>query len=121
MTSLESLFITILAILVLITFWWVIFAFSVAVFQFLFSGWDADKIKKAWNSIRFAILGAIITMLILFMVPALAKYTKVEWYQEYSYTNIFKRATDLVSWFSRLLDIGSEVNDPSQSVGSFEL
>jgi len=121
MVTFESLFITIMAILVLITFWWVLFALFMSVFQFLFSKWDPDKIKKAWSSIQFAIVGAIITMLILFLVPALAKYTKVNGYEKYTYTAIFKRATEIVNWFSRLLDPGGEANKANQNVGNFEL
>ncbi len=117
----ESLFITVMAVLVLITFWWVIFALAMSVFQFLFSWWDSEKIKKAWNSIRFAILGAIITMLILFLIPAVAKYSKINGYERYNYTAIFKRATDLVSWFSKLMDPSSQVRDSSDDVSNFNL
>jgi heme/copper-type cytochrome/quinol oxidase subunit 2 len=46
----------ILAILTLLVFIGVIYAVVYATFMFIFSGGNEEKIKKAWNSIRYALL-----------------------------------------------------------------
>ena len=95
--SIQWFVLTILAVLVIIIFWWSIYAFFFAIFQFIFSSWDTEKIKKAWNSIRFMILWIFMTLIFLFAFPILFKRLNVPGYKAYTASNIFDRSTELIS------------------------
>jgi hypothetical protein len=62
------------------------------VYNFIFSGGDQAKIKEAWNSIRYMILGVIMTIVFLFIFPVLFKKLNVPGYEQYNAQNIFKTA-----------------------------
>ena len=52
----ESIVLTVLAVLILAVSLGCLYAFVRAIIGFIFSHGDAEKIKKAWSSIRFMIL-----------------------------------------------------------------
>ena len=93
MAGLDSLVLTILALLVLIIFFGSIYAFFRAIWLFIFSAGDAEKIKQAWNSIRFMIVGIIMTLAFLFIFPVIFKRMAVPGYEQYTAENIFRQAT----------------------------
>lgn len=97
--SIQWFVLTILAFLVIIIFWGSLYAFFFAVFQFVFSSWDTEKIKKAWNSIRFMILWIFMTLIFLFIFPIIFRRLEVPWYEAYTARNIFQRSTDLIQAF----------------------
>lgn len=97
--SIQWFVLTMLAILVIIIFGWSLYAFFFAILQFVFSSWDNDKIKKAWNSIRFMILWIFMTLTFLFIFPIIFRRLEVPWYQAYTARNIFQRSTDLIQAF----------------------
>lgn len=94
--SVQWFVLTILSILVIIIFGGSLYAFFFSIIQFVFSSWDSEKIKKAWNSIRFMILGIFMTLIFLFIFPILFKKLEVPGYQAYTAQNIFSHATYLV-------------------------
>ncbi len=95
-TTWENIFLSILAILIIIIFWGVIYSFIWAIFLFIFSKWDENKIKKAINSIRYAIIGVILTVFLLFVFPIIFKKLQIPWYKVYTAQNIFKRASLII-------------------------
>lgn len=98
-TSRENVFLTILALIVIIIFWGAIYAFIYAIFLFIFSKWDENKIKKAWNSIRYAILWIILMIFLLFVFPIIFKKLHIPGYKIYTAENIFKKATFIIKKF----------------------
>lgn len=96
--SVDTLLLTIISILVIIIFWWSIYAFFHAIFLFIFSAWDAEKIKKAWNSIRFMILWILLTLFFLFIFPLIFKKLNLPNYQKFQADAIFRHTGTLLSW-----------------------
>ena len=68
-SSIEDIILTILAVLVILILIGTIYSIIRAIIQFIFSNGDSEKIKKAWNGIRYTIIGMIITILLLFFFP----------------------------------------------------
>jgi len=88
----EYIVLTVFAVLVLAVLIGCIYAFVRAIVMFIFSHGDPEKIKKAWSSIRFMILGIFLTISLLFVFPLVFKLMKVPNAEEYSAKNIFLRA-----------------------------
>jgi heme/copper-type cytochrome/quinol oxidase subunit 2 len=97
--SIQWFILTILAFLVIIIFWGSLYAFFFAIFQFVFSSGDTEKIKKAWNSIRFMILWIFMTLIFLFIFPIIFRRLEVPGYEAYTARNIFQKSTDLIQAF----------------------
>lgn len=104
-TRIEDIILTVLAILIIIIFAGSIYSLFRAIFEFIFSNGDNDKIKKAWNNIRHTIIGIIITLLLLFAFPLLFRQMGVSGYQYYSAQNIFNRASFIIK---RIMGVGTE-------------
>jgi len=102
---LSNLILNVFGIMVLLVFIWVIYAIVYAIFMFIFSWGNEEKIKKAWNSIRYAVLGFILTLIILFAVPWVLKTLKVPGYKYYTTENIFKNAK---FWLNRVVEVFSQ-------------
>lgn len=96
--SVDTLLLTIISILIIIIFWGSVYAFFHAIFLFIFSAWDNEKIKKAWNSIRFMILWILLTLFFLFIFPLIFKRLNIENYEKYSASNIFRNTGAILSW-----------------------
>ena len=101
-SSFEQIVLTILAVVVLIIFGWSVYAFVASIFQFIFSRGEPDKIKTAWNNIRFMIIWLILTIVLLFIFPLVFRLFEVEWYQVYTAKNIFNKAGDIIVSLSSL-------------------
>jgi hypothetical protein len=95
-SSVSSFVLTIFAILIIIIFGGSIYAFFSAVYLFIFSAGDAEKIKKAWNSIRYMILWVVLTVIFLFIFPIIFKKIRLPGYELYSANNIFLHASVLI-------------------------
>lgn len=95
--SVESLLLIIISVLIIIVFWWAIYSFFHAIFLFIFSAWDAEKIKKAWNSIRFMILWIFLTLFFLFIFPILFKRLGMPNYEKFEADNIFRHTASLLT------------------------
>lgn len=87
---------TVLAIIVIIIFWGSIYAFILAIFQFIFSRWEEAKRKKAWDTIRYMILWIILTIFLLYLFPIAFEKLKIEWYKQYTAQKIFQRSWELI-------------------------
>lgn len=97
-TWLDELIQIVLAVLVLIIFWGSIYAFFYAIFLFIFSAWDAEKIQKAWNSIRYMILGIIFTIMLLFVFPVILSRVWLSSAEKFKAQNIFNTAIQIVEY-----------------------
>ena len=99
----ENLIITIFALIIMAIFGWVLYAIFMSIFQFVFSWWNTEKIKKAWNNIRYAFLGVIFSFLILFAVPAIVSYSKIDGYKYYTTGEIFKMSKKIIKTITDVL------------------
>jgi hypothetical protein len=97
-TWLDGLIQIVLAVLVLIIFWGSIYAFFYAIFLFIFSAWDAEKIQKAWNSIRYMILGIIFTIMLLFVFPVIFTRVWLSSADKFKAQSIFNTAIQIVEY-----------------------
>ena len=87
----------VLAIVVLIVLIGCIWAFFYAIFMFIFSKWDDAKVKSAWNSIRYMIIGLFLTVMLLFMWPTILKLFRMSNTEEYTAKSIFVKIGSIVS------------------------
>lgn len=90
----------IFALLVLIICCWCIWAFFYAIFLFIFSKWDDNKVKSAWNSIRYMIIWIFLTVMLLFAGPTLLRLFNMPNSGIYSARNIFNKIGTVVSCFT---------------------
>jgi len=97
-TWLDQLILIILAVLVLIIFIGSLYAFFFAIFLFIFSAWDEEKIKKAWNSIRYMILGIIFTIMLLFVFPVILSRVWLSSADTFKAQNIFNMSIQIVEY-----------------------
>jgi len=95
-TSIQDFMLTVLAIVVIIIFGGAIYASVLAIFQFIFSKGDQEKVKKAWNNIRYTILWIIFSIFLLFLFPILFQKFQMPWYKIYTAQNIFAKAGQLI-------------------------
>ncbi len=95
----EDLVLFILAIIILIVFLWCIYAFFRAIILFIFSQGAEDKIKKAWDTIRYMVIGLFLTIFLLFLGPYLIKLFAPDKMVTSVYTvkNVFAKMGDIVS------------------------
>jgi hypothetical protein len=104
--SVEWLVLTIISWLIIVIFWWSIYWFFRSIYLFIFSGGDPEKVKQAWNGIRYMVLGIFLTLIFLFVFPILFKKLWLPGHEAYTAQNIFK----FTSWFLRsILDFWKEV------------
>ena len=96
-TSVESFIVTILAILVIVILVGAIYAFVRSIWLFIFSHWEAEEKKKAWNWIRFMIIWVMLTIGLLFFFKYILKFLWVATFEDYSAENIFARVSELLS------------------------
>jgi len=104
----------ILAAMVVLIAAWCIFSFVRAIFFFIFSQGKDEKIKKAWNSIRYMIIGIFLTVVLLFLFPLIFKWVWLEGYERYSAKNIFNKAWDIVKGAFKLKDVIKESQEQSK-------
>lgn len=121
----QNVILTILALIVLVICGWCIYAFIRAIFLFIFSQGDNEKITAAWNSIRYMIIGIIFTISLLFVFQYLFKWMHVPGYELYSAKNIFTKAWDLLAslleFFELYTDKWGSVSAGTQSSGKYDL
>ncbi len=95
-TSVEAFIVTILAILVIVILVGAIYAFIRSIWLFIFSHWEAEEKKKAWNWIRFMIIWIMLTIVLLFFFKYILKFLWVATFEDYSAENIFARVSELL-------------------------
>lgn len=115
--SIQNLILMVLALVIIFISAWSIYAFIRAIFLFIFSQWKEEKIKTAWNSIRFMIMGIFLTVFLLFMFPVIFKRVWLDNYEEYSAKNIFNKAWELLNKTLQIKDIIKESQKENQYRG----
>ncbi len=92
----EEMILSIFAIVIMIIFWWAAYSFIIAIFQFIFSRGREENVKKAWNNVRYMIIGIILSIFLLFIIPFILQKLEVKNYEQYTAPNIFKKASTIV-------------------------
>ncbi|MCF7835188.1 hypothetical protein K9M48_04020 [Candidatus Gracilibacteria bacterium] len=115
--TVENIILTVLALVIIAICIGCIYAFVRAIFLFIFSQGKEDKIKAAWNSIRYMIIGIILTIILLFVFPLIFKWMNVKGYENYSAKNIFNKAGTLIKGASNIGDVIKESQKDMQYRG----
>ncbi len=116
-STFQNIILTVLAILIIMICGWCVYAFFRAIFLFIFSQGNDEKIKSAWSSIRYMIWGIILTIGLLFVFPLLFKWIGVEKPESYSASKIFERAGVILSKVSSVKNIIKESQNMNQTKG----
>lgn len=103
--SISDIILFILAAVVILIAAWSIFSFIRAIFFFIFSQWKEEKIKKAWNSIRYMIIWIILTVALLYLFPLIFRLIWLENYEKYSAKSIFNKAWTILSNIFEIKDV----------------
>lgn len=103
--TISNIILFILAALVILIVAGCIFSFVRAIFFFIFSQWKEEKIKKAWNSIRYMIIWIFLTAALLFLFPLIFKRIWIADYDKYTAKNIFAKAWTILSSLFELKDV----------------
>lgn len=118
-TNFQNIILTALAIVVLVVLLWSLYTFVRAIILFVFSHAKEENKKKWWNSIRFMIIGIILTIVLLFLVPVVLKWMRVPAYDVYTTKNVFSKVWDLIRWAFDLWDIIQQSQQNSEYRGDF--
>lgn len=113
--GIEEIILTAFAVIVLIIFAGSLFTFLRAIFFFIFSQAKEENKKKWWNSIRFMIIGLILTFLLLFLVPTVLRFMNVPDYKNYSIVKVFRKSSELM-W--KFFDLGNVIKE-SQDLNKY--
>ena len=108
----QNFILTVLALVVLLVIVWCIYTFIRAIIMFVFSHSKEENKKKWRNSIRFMIIGVILTIVLLFLVPLVLRLMKVPKYDIYTPVNVFGRAGELVN---SLFGLGNVIKQSQKS------
>lgn len=111
--TVSDIILFILAAMVILIAAWCIFSFVRAIFFFIFSQGKDEKIKKAWNSIRYMIIWIFLTAALLFLFPLIFRRIWIADYEKYTAKNIFAKAWTILSSLFELKDVikdGQEMN-----------
>jgi len=106
----ENMLLTVLALIVLIICGGCVYAFVHAIFLFIFSHGDEEKKKSAWNSIRYMIIGVILTIFLLTVFPVVFRQLKVTGYEVYTARNVFERSGEIINQLFRFTQIVRDTN-----------
>ena len=113
-STIQNAILIILALVVIVICAGCIYAFIRAIFFFIFSQWKDDKIKKAWNSIRYMIMWIFLTVTFLFIFPLIFKWVWLDHAEAYTAKNIFNKAWELLSKTFQLKDVIKESQQQNQ-------
>lgn len=114
----QNIILTILAIVVLVILGGSIYTFIRSIFLFIFAQSKEENKKKGWNSIRFMIIGIILTMFLLFIIPTVLKFMNVPQYDLYTPKNIFNKAGTLLNQAFKLGDVIKESQSNNEYRGN---
>lgn len=103
--SVQDVILIILAIVVIAVSVWSIYAFVRSIILFIFSEWKEEKIKKAWNSIRYMIMGIFWAIFLLYVFPLVFKRMWLKNYEEYNAKNVFNKAWELLEKTLQIKDV----------------
>ena len=113
----QNVILTVLALVVILVIVGCIYTFIRAIIMFVFSH-NKEENKKKWrNSIRFMIIGVILTILLLLFIPLILRRMKVPKYDVYTPKNVFSRAGELVNGLFNLGNLIQKSQQNSQYKG----
>jgi formate hydrogenlyase subunit 3/multisubunit Na+/H+ antiporter MnhD subunit len=113
-TTMADAALTIFAIIVIIVIAWCLYSFIHAIILFVFS-WAKEENKKKWrNSIRFMIIGLLLTVVLLVAFPFILKWMNVDLWEDYSAKKVFSKAGELLQKVVLLKDIVKESQQDNQ-------
>lgn len=113
-STVQNAILIILALVVIVICAWCIYAFIRAIFFFIFSQWKDEKIKKAWNSIRYMIMWIFLTIMFLLIFPFIFKKVWLDHAEVYTAKNIFSKAWELIKGAFQLKDVIRESQEQNQ-------
>jgi len=116
--SFQNIILTVLACVVLCIVGWCIYTFVRAIFFFIFSGVKDENKKKWWSSIRFMIVGILLTIVLLFFVPNVLKRMHIPGYDIYTPGNILNKAWDVLGTVFKLGDVVKESQQNNEYRGN---
>lgn len=117
LSTFQELVLSILAIVVMIIAVGCIYSFVRSIFFFIFSQGKEDKIKSGWNSIRYMVIGIILTVFLLFFFPMILKGMKVQWSEEYTASRIVNKASDLLKKLMQVKEVVKNSQEENQYRG----
>ena len=103
--TVSNIILFVLAALVILIVVGCIFSFIRAIFFFIFSQGKDEKIKKAWNSVRYMIIWIIFTAALLFFFPIVFRRIWIADYEKYTAKNIFAKAGTILSSLFEIKDV----------------
>lgn len=109
--KMEDIILTAFAIIVIIVFVWCLYTFVRAIFFFIFSQSKEENKKKWWNSLRFMIIGLILTFFLLFLIPTILRFMNIPDYKNYSIVKVFRKSSELM-W--KFFSLGSIIRDSQE-------
>ncbi len=96
--DIANLFLNVIAILVIIIFWWSLYSFLYGIFLLIFSKWSEENLKKAFNSFRFALLGILLTLFLLFVFPFVLQKLGVPQANQFTADKVFQKASYIIRY-----------------------
>ncbi len=108
--GMESMLLTVLALIVLVICGGCVYAFIRAILLFIFSHGQEEKKQSAWNSIRYMIIGLILTIFLLTIFPVVFRQLRVSGYEVYTARNIFDRAGEIINQVFRFGQVVRDTN-----------
>ena len=117
-STFENVVLTILAIVIMVIAVGCIYSFIRSIFFFIFSQAKEDKIKAGWNSIRYMIIGIILTIVLLFFFPIILKWMHVQGNENYTAKNIVAKASDLLQKALKIKDLVKTTQTNNQYKGN---
>ena len=113
-TTMADVVLTIFAIIVIIVIAGCLYSFIRAIILFVFS-WSKEENKKKWrNSIRFMIIGLLLTVVLFIIFPFILKWMNVDLGEDYSAKKVFNKAGELLQKVVLLKDVVKESQQDNQ-------
>lgn len=117
-TNVQQIMLTLFGFIILVVAGSSIYALVVTVFQFIFSKGDTEKVKKAFNNLRYTIIGVFLSIFLIFGVPFLLEQFQIPGYKVYTFDNILQRAARNFNIVVDSLDVLSDDENSSSSQDS---
>lgn len=111
--DIANLFLTAIAITVIIIFGGSLYSFLYGIFLLIFSRWAEENLKKAFNSFRFALLGILLTLFLLFVFPFILQKIGVSQANQFTADKVFQKASAIIRFiFLRENRPSSDTSEP---------
>ncbi len=98
---LSNILLTVVAVLVIAILLGSIYSLFAAIFFFIFSGGDEERKKKGFNSLRYMIIGLLITGILLFLVPYVFTLLHLPGGELFNVSNVLVRMREILSYVFR--------------------